>query len=126
MPPVRGPRVPLAALLGATGCDRAMVDQLPSRWGLPRARYDPPNDSPVVRPCPHTALAALVGVSRRTVVRWAVDGIPLESAEDAAFAAGSHPVAIWGDDWLAACGVEVPPVSVSYEQGCEDPVGSDA
>lgn len=40
-------------------------------------------------------LAARIGVSRRTVHRWAIRGIPAEQADRAAIAIGSHPAYLW-------------------------------
>jgi hypothetical protein len=42
-------------------------------------------------------LATRIGVSRRTVHRWAADGVPAHQADRAAIAIGSHPVCIWPD-----------------------------
>ncbi len=42
-------------------------------------------------------LARRIGVSRRTVHRWAAHGVPTHQADRAAIAIGSHPVCIWPD-----------------------------
>jgi len=44
-------------------------------------------------------LAARIGVSRRTVHRWAIHGIPAEQADRAAIAIGSHPACLWPEHW---------------------------
>lgn len=51
---------------------------------------------------PHATLAELVGVSRRSVWRWSLEGIPLVSAEHACDALGLHPCQVWGDEWIDA------------------------
>ncbi len=48
------------------------------------------------------ALAARIGVSRRSVHRWAIHGIPAEQADRAAIAIGSHPACIWPEHWNQA------------------------
>ena len=45
------------------------------------------------------ALAARVGVARRTIHRWARDGVPIPQADEAAIAIGSHPAYLWPDHW---------------------------
>ena len=45
------------------------------------------------------ALAARVGVARRTIHRWARDGVPVSQADRAAIAIGSHPAYLWPDHW---------------------------
>lgn len=52
----------------------------------------------------NSALAAWIGVSRRAVVRWQLEGIPLPAAEDACEVLGLHPSEVWGDEWLYASG----------------------
>ncbi len=47
-------------------------------------------------------LAGRIGVSRRTVHRWAVHGIPAEQADRAAIAIGSHPACLWPEHWNRA------------------------
>lgn len=49
-------------------------------------------------------LAELVGVTRRTVNRWAAEGVPLCSADKAAARLGYHPAEVWGRMfyWAAA------------------------
>jgi hypothetical protein len=44
-------------------------------------------------------LAQRIGVSRRTLHRWAKNGVPVEQADRAAIALGSHPAYLWPDDW---------------------------
>ena len=44
-------------------------------------------------------LANWIGVSRRTVHRWAIEGVPAEQADRAAIAVGSHPAYLWPDHW---------------------------
>ena len=44
-------------------------------------------------------LANRIGVSRRTVHRWARDGVPSGQADRIAVAIGSHPAYIWPDHW---------------------------
>ena len=48
------------------------------------------------------ALARAVGVSPRTVHRWAIAGIPTLAADRAAIAVGSHPANIWPRQWNQA------------------------
>lgn len=43
----------------------------------------------------HAELAALVGVSEKAVARWARDGVPERSADQAAVNLGLHPAIIW-------------------------------
>lgn len=52
----------------------------------------------------HAELAQLIGVSRRTVTRWAAEGVPIVSADRAAMALGLHPTEVWGRMfyWAAA------------------------
>lgn len=45
-------------------------------------------------------LARALGCTDRTIDRWQTGGIPLYSADEAATAAGLHPMNVWGDDWL--------------------------
>jgi len=47
-------------------------------------------------------LAARIGVSRRTVHRWAIQGIPADQADRAAIAIGSHPACLWPKHWNRA------------------------
>jgi len=44
------------------------------------------------------ALAARIGVSRRTVHRWIIHGVP---ADRAAIALGTHPACLWPEHWNA-------------------------
>lgn len=53
-------------------------------------------------PAPMTALAAIVGLDRRTLHRWAREGVPLYSADAVAAACGLHPHDVWGPEWFAA------------------------
>lgn len=51
-------------------------------------------------------LARAVGVSSRTIHRWARNDIPFYAADRAAIALGSHPLIVWPDQWqhaLNAC-----------------------
>jgi hypothetical protein len=45
-------------------------------------------------------LAAAVGVSRRTIIRWRKDGLTVWAADRAAAALAVHPYEIW-DGWFA-------------------------
>jgi hypothetical protein len=47
-------------------------------------------------------VAEAVGVTRRTVFRWARDGLTWGAADKAACALGLHPSSVWGRDWWAA------------------------
>ncbi|MBN4047629.1 hypothetical protein JYT71_01325 [Acidimicrobiaceae bacterium AH-315-P05] len=47
-------------------------------------------------------LAIRLGVSRRTVHRWALQGVPAEQADRAAIALGTHPACLWPEQWNAA------------------------
>ena len=44
-------------------------------------------------------LAGWIGVTSRTIHRWANDGIPSQSADEVAIAIGSHPSYVWPDQW---------------------------
>ena len=44
-------------------------------------------------------LAEMIGVTRRTIHRWARDGVPASKADHAAIAVGSHPAYVWADQW---------------------------
>ena len=44
-------------------------------------------------------LAGWIGVSARTIHRWARAGIPARQADHAAIAIGSHPAYIWPEEW---------------------------
>jgi len=46
-------------------------------------------------------LAARIGVSRRTVHRWIIHGIPAEQADRAAIALGTHPACLWPERWTS-------------------------
>ncbi len=45
-------------------------------------------------------LAHQIGVSRRTVHRWIIHGIPADQADRAAIALGTHPAYLWPDRWI--------------------------
>jgi len=47
-------------------------------------------------------LASRIGVSRRTLHRWAVEGVPVERADRAAIALGTHPACPWPEHWTPA------------------------
>ena len=47
-------------------------------------------------------LSARTGICRRTLHRWAHDGIPPMSADRAAIALGLHPASVWPCDWWLA------------------------
>ena len=47
-------------------------------------------------------LAQRVGVTPRTVHRWNAEGIPIQQADRAAVAIGSHPGYLWPNDWYAS------------------------
>lgn len=44
-----------------------------------------------------TALADIVGVAKRSVHRWSVEGVPVHRADKVAVALGVHPSAIWSE-----------------------------
>lgn len=46
-------------------------------------------------------LAQQIGVSRRTVHRWIIHGIPADQADRAAIAIGTHPACLWPDHWYS-------------------------
>jgi hypothetical protein len=48
------------------------------------------------------ARCAPLGLSARTVYRWRHTGVPLDSADRAAFAVGHHPAILWGRTYLDA------------------------
>ncbi len=45
------------------------------------------------------SLARAVGVSARTVHRWALTGLSTTAADRAAIAIGSHPASLWPRQW---------------------------
>ena len=45
--------------------------------------------------------AAVLGVTRRTIYRWRVNGVDVWAADRAACAAGLHPACVWAD-WFDA------------------------
>lgn len=49
-----------------------------------------------------SSLARLVGVTPRTVHRWAHEGVPVFAADRAAAALDDHPCLIWGEAWWVA------------------------
>ncbi len=46
-------------------------------------------------------LAQQIGVSRRTVHRWIIHGIPADQADRAAIAIGAHPAYLWPEHWYS-------------------------
>lgn len=48
---------------------------------------------------PVALLADRIGVTRRTVNRWARSGLDPWRADEVAVAAGWHPWEVWGDAW---------------------------
>ncbi len=48
------------------------------------------------------ALARALGVTPRTVHRWANAGVPAHAADRAAIAIGSHPACLWPRQWSDA------------------------
>lgn len=94
-----GPRViaylPFAPLLDASGLEGATCVRDWRRW--------PTQERLIEQDSTFSTLAELVGTSYRQVLRWRHGGIPIDTAEDAAFALGLHPFAVWGDEWLFAC-----------------------
>ncbi len=84
------PRLSLQALLDLSGLNTATVEAPNGNRGVHEVL------------APQTVLAEKLGVTRRSVCRWAHDGIPLTWAEDAAHLLGVHPCEVWGDDWIAA------------------------
>ncbi len=46
-------------------------------------------------------LATRIGVSRRTVHRWIIQGIPANQADRASIAVGTHPACLWPEHWHA-------------------------
>ena len=46
--------------------------------------------------------AEVLGVDRRTILRWLKQGVNWETADRIAMAAGHHPMELWGDRWLEA------------------------
>jgi len=51
-----------------------------------------------------SALAELLGVNYRTLLRWRKAGVPISEAEDLSFMLGTHPAVIWGEEWIFAAG----------------------
>jgi hypothetical protein len=47
-------------------------------------------------------MAAMVGTSRRNLMRWSVEGIPELSADRVAVSLGLHPAELW-PEWWANC-----------------------
>jgi hypothetical protein len=116
MPPCMKAHLPLEPLLRASGCFDAFVlyDHKPVQatyrpWG--RVHHQTTG----TQPAPVATIAELCGVSGRTATRWGAEGIPINAAEDAAFACGLHPVNVWGDLWLFAAGC---PVADTVERVC--------
>lgn len=68
---------------------------------LARVRHE--DGSGPSRPFSDTVLAEMVGVSSRAVARWRANDnrLPWATADTTAVALGLHPVAVWGDDWVA-------------------------
>jgi hypothetical protein len=44
-------------------------------------------------------IANILGVARRTVLRWRHNGLTWDSADKAAITLGSHPAILWGQRW---------------------------
>ena len=44
-----------------------------------------------------STIGEIVGVTRQTLYRWRINGIPWWSADAAAIHAGAHPVELWPD-----------------------------
>lgn len=90
-----GVRLPLEPLLALTA-ECVTRHQCVNMYG--------PTERSIDREAPITVLALLAGVSRRAIYRWrAHGGVPIDTAEDAAFALGYHPIHIWGwDTWIGA------------------------
>lgn len=49
------------------------------------------------------AAADMLGVARRSILRWKADGLSPWLADDVARRAGLHPLEVWGTDWEDAC-----------------------
>jgi hypothetical protein len=47
-------------------------------------------------------LARMLGTTARTVHRWKSEGLTPRQADRAAVAAGTHPLLVWGLQWLIA------------------------
>lgn len=68
-----------------------------SRPASPRLPFDPITSQ--ARASTISTLAMRIGVSRRTVHRWIIQGIPADQADRAAIALGTHPACLWPDHW---------------------------
>lgn len=44
-------------------------------------------------------IAEIMGVDRRTIQRWLVDGLSFAKADELACSRGLHPIDVWGDLW---------------------------
>ena len=91
------PRLPLEPFLAITGLELAVTTWNQATGNLYRGESSYAVASPV------TTASQFLGVSRRTVCRWSVAGIPLRAAEDACDVLGFHPCEVWGDAWIDAC-----------------------
>lgn len=47
-----------------------------------------------------SSLARRLGYGRRSIVRWAADGIPMDRADEVATRLGVHPCELWSD-WFS-------------------------
>ncbi len=68
-----------------------------SRPASPRLPFEPITSQ--ARSSTISTLAMRIGVSRRTVHRWIIHGIPADQADRAAIALGTHPACLWPDHW---------------------------
>ena len=53
-------------------------------------------------------IASVLGVTRRTIVRWKIIGLDCWTADKAAVRLGLHPCEVWGDAWWD-------PVAVTFD-----------
>ncbi len=71
-----------------------------NRTPSPRFPFEPL--ATIAQPTTIETLASRLGVSPRTIHRWASEGIPATQADRAAIALGSHPAYLWPEYWNPA------------------------
>ena len=109
------PRVPLAPLARAVGKSHREMTYRLRPFGGPGEIVETVY---TIEAGPIPAIAALAGVARRTVTRWAHIGIDLWTADRLACSVGMHPAELWAD-WfeIAPDGLPGEPLTVSHVRG---------
>jgi lambda repressor-like predicted transcriptional regulator len=68
---------------------------------VPAARQSRLPLEPLVQRCGSvSALARATGIERTQLARWRSNGVPLDSADRVAIAAGCHPAEVWPDWYI--------------------------